>query len=125
MLAQAKQWKAALWLRPLTSSLMPPGGRLLSTFKGHPFFVTSVAVTPDGKRVVSSSLNNSLKVWNLETGKEQEFFALTGHTSSVLSLAVTPDGKWVISGSEDKTLKAEGVTSSSKAKRQSISPFKP
>jgi WD40 repeat protein len=103
VLEQAKHWKAAPWLRPLTPTLTPPGEQLLRTLTGHTRPVTSVAVTPDGKRVISGSWDNTLKVWDLETG--EELFTLRGHTFPVTSVAVTPDGKLAISGSWDKTLR--------------------
>ena len=103
ILEQAKQWKAAPWLRPLTPTLTPPSEQLLRTLTGHTRPVTSVAVTSDGKRVISGSADNTLKVWNLETG--EELFTLRGHTLPITSVAVTPDGKLAISGSWGKTLK--------------------
>jgi len=103
VLEQAKQWKAAPWFRPITPCLTPPGEQLLRTLTGHTRPVTSVAVTPDGKQVISGSWDNTLKVWDLETGKE--LFPLRGHTRPVTSVAVTPDGKLAISGSWDKTLR--------------------
>jgi small GTP-binding protein len=71
--------------------------------KGHTDIVWGVAVTPDGKTVVSGSGDTTLKVWDLETGKCRATFE--GHTDVVWSVVVTPDGKTVISGSGDKTLK--------------------
>jgi WD40 repeat protein len=52
--------------------------------------------------------DNTLKVWDLTTGKEQ--FTLKGHTSLVNAVAVTADGKRAISGSYDKTLKVWDLT---------------
>jgi WD40 repeat protein len=65
--------------------------------------VRSVAVTPDGKYVVSGSLDNTVRLWELATGKEVRRFA--GHKDTVLSVAVTPDGKYVLSASADKTVR--------------------
>ena len=67
MLEVAKQWKTTPWLRPLTSNLTPPGGRLIRTLTGHSGWVNAVAVSPDGKHVISGSGDKTLKVWNLET----------------------------------------------------------
>ncbi|MEH2137021.1 MAG: hypothetical protein V7K42_10185 [Nostoc sp.] len=39
-------------------------------------------MAPDGKTAVSASYDNTLKQWDLETGKE--ISTLTGHNSSVL-----------------------------------------
>ncbi|MEG4796698.1 WD40 repeat domain-containing protein, partial [Microcoleus sp. LAD1_D1] len=104
----AKQWKAAPWLRPLTSCLTPPGRGLLRTLNGHSSSVNAVAVTADGKRAISGSDDKTIKVWDLTTGKEQ--FTLNGHTRSVNAIAVTADGKRAISGSYDKTLKVWDLT---------------
>ena len=62
-----------------------------------------MAVTPDGKRAVSASLDQTLKVWDLETGRA--LLTLEGHTAGVDGVAVTPDGKCAVSASVDKTLK--------------------
>ncbi|MEQ8463408.1 WD40 repeat domain-containing protein [Coleofasciculus sp. E1-EBD-02] len=102
LLAQAKPQNPP-WLRPLTSSLMPPGTPLRRTLTGHSGVVNAVAVTPDGKRVVSGAEDYTLKVWKLETGRE--LFSLHGHTGIVKSVTVTPDGKQIISVSNDKMLK--------------------
>jgi WD40 repeat protein len=104
----AKQWKAAPWLRPLTSCLTPPGRGLLRTLNGHTSWVKAVAVTADGKRAISGSDDKTLKIWDLTTGKEQ--FTLNGHTSFVNAVAVTADGKRAISGSDDNTLKVWNLT---------------
>jgi WD40 repeat protein len=103
MLEQAKQWRAAPWLRPLTPSLMPPGGQLLRTVIGHTGSVHAVAAMPDGQRAISASPDNILKVWNLESG--EELYTLQGHTSWIEAVAVTSDGRRAISASSDTTLK--------------------
>ena len=103
LLEQAKQWKQSPWLRPLSASLTPPGGRLLGTLSGHSDRVNAVAVTGDGTRAISGSRDNTLKVWNLETGAE--LLTLNGHSDRVNAVAVTGDGTRAISGSLDNTLK--------------------
>ena len=40
------------------------------TLKGHTAAVTSVAFSPDGKRIVSGSQDKTVKVWDAETGTE-------------------------------------------------------
>ena len=62
-----------------------------------------VAVTPDGQRAVSASDDQTLKVWDLESGRELR--TLTGHSGAVIAVAVTPDGRRAVSASEDQTLK--------------------
>ena len=60
-------------------------------------------MTPDGRRAVSASEDNTLKVWDLESGRALR--TLEGHSACVSGVAVTPDGKRAVSASEDKTLK--------------------
>ena len=62
--------------------------------------MTSVAFSPDGKRIVSGSGDRTVKVWDATTG--QETLTLKGHTRTVRSVAFSPDGKRIVSGSEDK-----------------------
>ena len=40
------------------------------TLTGHSHYVTSVAYSPDGKHLVSGSYDNTVKVWDAQTGKE-------------------------------------------------------
>ncbi|MDB9401939.1 hypothetical protein PN459_18455, partial [Microcystis aeruginosa CS-567/02-A1] len=90
-------------LHCLTPSLTPPGSALIRTLTGHSDSVNAIALTPDGKTVISGSRDKTIKIWDVETGAEK--FTLTGHSYSVNAIALTPDGKTVISGSYDKTIK--------------------
>ena len=40
------------------------------TLTGHSREVTSVAYSPDGKHIVSGSVDKTVKVWDSQTGKE-------------------------------------------------------
>jgi len=67
--------------------------------RGHARSVCSVRCSPDGKALVSASLDGSIRLWHLES---QECLAtLTGHTARVYSVAFSADGVWIASGSED------------------------
>jgi len=61
------------------------------------------AVTPDGKQIVSGSVDDTVRVWDLASG--QLVRTLTGHTNIVEAVAVTPDGKQIVSGSADHTVR--------------------
>ena len=104
ILADAAQSKSeTIWLRPTIASLTIPGGSLLRTLTAHYMSVNSVVIAPDGKTAVSGSGDNTLKVWDLQTGKK--ISTLTGHNSYVFAVAIAPDGKTAVSGSNDNTLK--------------------
>jgi WD40 repeat protein len=52
---------------------------------------------------VSASGDKTLKVWDLESGREVR--TLAGHSYFVYGVAVSPDGRRAVSASGDKTLK--------------------
>src|SRR5450755_1735608 len=71
---------------------------------GHASWVRAVAVTPDGGRAVSASNDRTLKVWDLESGRELQ--TLSGHAGWVRAVALAPDDPWrAVSASSDRTIK--------------------
>jgi len=76
-------------------------GKHLRTLKGHTGGVYCVSVLPDG-RVVSGSWDNTLRLWDMNTGTCVH--TLKGHTGDVYCVSVLPDGR-VVSGSWDNTLR--------------------
>ena len=75
---------------------------LVRTLEGHTDGVNGVAVTADGRWVVSASEDNALMVWDLGSGKLVR--TLEGHISGVTGVAVTADGRWAVSASHNHTL---------------------
>ncbi len=71
--------------------------------KGHEGLVYSVAISPDGCWALSGSNDNTLRLWDLETGAMVR--KLEGHTGKVFSVAILPDGKCALSGSVDHTIR--------------------
>jgi DNA-binding beta-propeller fold protein YncE len=73
------------------------------TLKGHTDQVYSVAFSPDGKQIASGSADETVRIWNAETGQELHKFA--EHEATVSSVSFSPDGKRIVSGSSDMMVK--------------------
>jgi WD40 repeat protein len=91
------------WLRPLYAALIPPGTALVRTLADHSEEVFAVAMTADGRRGVSSSLDLTLRVWNLDSGRELR--SLAGHSDQIHGVGLSADGRRAVSASSDQTLK--------------------
>ena len=70
---------------------------------GHTAYVTSVAFSRDGTRIVSGSADFSARVWDALTGDELK--TLNGHTDDVRSVAFSSDGTRIVSGSHDSSVR--------------------
>ncbi|MEG3879063.1 hypothetical protein QT972_17050, partial [Microcoleus sp. herbarium7] len=70
LLEQAKQSKNSPWFRPLKANLERAGEGCLRTLTGHTSSVYGVAIAPNGKTAISASWDNTLKIWDTESGTE-------------------------------------------------------
>ena len=80
------------------------GKQIGAALKGHTGTVRSVAISRDGKKIVSGSDDKTIIIWDTETGK-QIGKPLEGHTGGVTSVAISQDGKKIASGSFDNTIR--------------------
>ncbi|MGD8776364.1 MAG: caspase family protein [Syntrophobacterales bacterium] len=64
---------------------------------GHLDEVFSGAISADGRYLLSGSLDTTMKLWEISTGREIRTFK--GHPESVNSVAFSPDGQFALSGS--------------------------
>jgi WD40 repeat protein len=73
------------------------------TLSGHQDYLIAVAFSPDSKFLATACQDRTVKIWDLEAGREIR--TLVGHTGPVTSVAFAPDGKRLVSGSYDKTIR--------------------
>jgi WD40 repeat protein len=70
---------------------------------GHTWAVLTVAFSPNGEILATGSDDNTIKLWEIKTGRE--IVTLSGHSWSVTGLIFDLTGEFLISSSKDKTIK--------------------
>lgn len=98
--------------QPKAQSLKPSVGtsqswQCVRTLRGHSSMVLAVAISLDGQTLASGSNDNTIKLWQLETGKQLRTLGrwFSGHSNIVYTVAFSPDGKLLASGSWDESIK--------------------
>ncbi len=79
--------------------VVTPDGRIVEkrpTYRGP---VAAAAVSPDGRLVLTGGNDGTVRLWDVETGRELHRF--WEHADFVLHVAFAPDGKTVLSTSKD------------------------
>ena len=67
----------------------------------HRYSVNSVAISHDGKRVVTGSSDNTAIIWDADNGTPLD--TLKAHSYNINSVAISHDGKRIVTGSMDDT----------------------
>src|SRR5207248_138737 len=70
---------------------------------GHLGRVCTVTFLPDGRTLVSGAEDDTVRLWDVVTGKEFRCFG--GHTGGVRALAVSRDGSLILSASDDHSIR--------------------
>jgi len=92
-------WKAHVWdVRE---------AKLIHKLPGHEFEVSSVAISPDGRHVLTGGSGGLVQLFDLESGDLLRRFEK--HTAAVCSLEFLPDGRHFVSGSLDRTLRVWAI----------------
>jgi WD40 repeat protein len=69
------------------------------TFEGHTAQVHGMALSPNGKRLATASADRTVKVWDVQTGRE--LLTLKGHSGSLIVVVFSRDGKRLASASRE------------------------
>jgi WD40 repeat protein len=77
-------------------------GTLVATLQGHDGYVLALAATPDGQYIISTSLDETIKVWDVAT---KSLLSTCEGRNHVHAVAVMPDGQRFLSGAGDGTVR--------------------
>ena len=92
--------------RPLTVESVSAFGKIYDNnsaiLEGHTSYVYSAVYSPDGRSIVSASWDDTVRIWDSDTGECLR--VLEGHTSTVRSAAYSPDGRSIVSASDYNTI---------------------
>ena len=88
-------------LPDLLDSTLHAAGTPRAVLKGHGSSVESATYSPDGRRIVTASEDNTARVWEANSGRL--LAVLTGHRARVWSATYSPDGRRIVTASWDNT----------------------
>ena len=72
-------------------------------FSGHEGHVRQLALSPDGRHLLTASSDKTLRLWDAQTGVE--LMVLRGHKKNVMDCCFTRDGSHALSSSRDGTIR--------------------
>lgn len=94
----------------------------LRTFSGHSQPVSAVAVSPNGNQVLSGSHDNSLKLWDIQSGQEIRTFNDGSGMSS--SVTFSSDGKYALTSFDEAIFKKLDLNTGLEVDGFQVGPYK-
>lgn len=91
------------------------GSHLRKLLTGHKDTLTAIAVSNDGKFLITASRDKTARIWGRESGRL--LFKLEGHTKEVECASFSPDSKYAITSSSDGTVRVWDVSNGKETKK--------
>ena len=82
------------------------------TYSGHSNYISSVAWSPDSKRIASASGDHTVQIWDAADGSH--ILTYRGHSEDVSTVAWSSDGQFIASGSLDNTVQVWNAATGAK-----------
>ncbi|HOE66378.1 MAG TPA: serine/threonine-protein kinase [Candidatus Hydrogenedentes bacterium] len=95
--------EAANVLLKTAKGRLPFARKALRILEGHVDAVNALSVIADGKYLLSGSEDNTLRLWELASGRCMRIYE--GHTGSVDAIAVSANGQFAVSASRDRSFR--------------------
>ena len=87
-----------------SSTATPPSSwQCIHTLSRHTGIVSAVAITRDGKNLITGSYDKTLRLWSIKTGKLLK--TLSDYSNEIHCVALSGDSKLVATGSTDNAVK--------------------
>lgn len=83
--------------------------KIVREFIGHSDVISSIRLSPDGKKMLSTSWDSSIRLWDIATGLMDAKFK--GHRGPVYTATFSADGKTLFSGGADRIVRLWDVAS--------------
>ena len=86
------------------------------TLGGHENFISAVAISPDGRWVVTGSWDSTARLWDLTApDPAAKPIVLRGQERDVNTVAISPDNRWLVTSSWDATARLWDLTATDPA----------
>src|SRR5262249_38714127 len=94
-----------------TVKLWDPGtGREILKLRGHTYFGLGVVFSPDGRRLASSGLDGTGRIWDATPAKSGQELLTLAHDDEAWSVGISADGRRIASSGFDKAVRLWDAT---------------